>query len=397
MAEEEDNKINDNSNRLRTSKNVTLAVKLNGTNYPLWSRLMKIAVGSRRALRHITGIPPPPAPEDREYLEWEETDLIVFSWIIDNIETDIVVDFAHHQTTQALWESLTVTFESTADPYLIYDLDDKANRMIQGELSLETYWRHLHGMWIDIDRCSRRPIDCCDKGVGQFRNYTATKRLFKFLTGLNEKYDAIRRDILKESPFPSAEAANGWVKREATRLKIMPANPDHPAGATSGESSSGGVGAGFAARSQHPTPNPSSQRSGQPPQRSTAPHRRGGSKPDKSKLWCSHCGMNKHTWETCFKRIGFPELWDENQKAKAKIAIGVEKGSSGGHFEPPGAGSREATNARGRGMEGEATNGGSRRMEVGKIGEAAFARGGGAGGASGFGGYQDEEDNWAWH
>ena len=115
------------------SKNVTLAVKLNGNNYPLWQKLMRIVVVGRRALRHLTGISAPPEPEAKGYTEWEETDMIVFSWIIDNIETDIVVGFAHHQTTQTLWESLSVTFASTGDPHLLYDLEERASKIVQGE------------------------------------------------------------------------------------------------------------------------------------------------------------------------------------------------------------------------------------------------------------------------
>ena len=136
MSDDEEKKPNIDDSRLRMSKHVTLAVKLNGNNYPLWQKLMRIAIGGRRANRHITGIPAPPEPGGKGYTEWEETDMIVFSWIVDNIETDIVVDFAHHQTTQALWESLFVTFASTSDPYLLYDLEEKASKTLQGDQGL---------------------------------------------------------------------------------------------------------------------------------------------------------------------------------------------------------------------------------------------------------------------
>ena len=58
---------------------------------------------------------------------------------VSNIKTEIVVDFAHLQTAQALWESLQTTFEITADPYLLYDLEEKSGQIVQGEYGLETY------------------------------------------------------------------------------------------------------------------------------------------------------------------------------------------------------------------------------------------------------------------
>ena len=108
----------------KNSKNVTVAFKLNGRNYPLWSRLMKVKIGGRGAYSHTRK--DPPEQKSKGYDDWEENDLVVFSWIVDNIENDIIANFAHHQTSKTLWDSLAVMFENKADKYLIYDLEEKA-------------------------------------------------------------------------------------------------------------------------------------------------------------------------------------------------------------------------------------------------------------------------------
>ncbi|KAL1540475.1 hypothetical protein AAHA92_24827 [Salvia divinorum] len=380
------------ADKIRTSKNITIAFKLNDSNYPLWARLMKVSIGSREAYRHITGIPTPPEPEETGYIEWEEIDLIVFSWIVDNMETNIIADFAHHQTAKSLWDNLAVTFKSSADPYLVYDLEDKANKIIQGDLSLEAYWSHLQGLWIDIDRCQSKPIDCCDKGVAQYRKHSSKQKLFKFLTGLNEKYDGIRRDILKESIHPSVDAAYGWVKLEATRLKIMPPTSTSPPIAVGNDSSSG-VGFGFGAREYRPSQPPNKNQ--QTPSRFAAANRR-GNKPDKSKLWCTHCGMQKHTRDTCFQIVGYPDWWEEEKAAKGKVAIGVEGG--GRNPTGTGAGSQETSHIQERKPEtGGFQTGGGRRGDGGrgKMAEAMAASLWTDGGGNG--GYPDGEDHWTWH
>ncbi|XP_042056090.1 uncharacterized protein LOC121800627 [Salvia splendens] len=297
---EEETKHNPNqTTSLRNSKSITVAFKLNGRNYPLWSRLIKVKIGGCGAYVYIRN--EPPSPESKGFEEWEENDLIVFSWIVDNIEDDIISDFAHHQTSKALWDSLAVTYENKADKYLIYDLEEKVIAIRQGNLDLETYYRRIHGLWINIDRCQRQPVTCCDKGIDQYRVHSNEKRLVKFLTGLNQEYDSIRREILKEDPYPSVEAAYGWVKTDAARRRIMPptsAAPTVDADGNKADSSSGGIGHGLAAQSNRPP-----HRNG-PPQRpaaTTATGRPGNHRPDTSKLWCSHCGRQKHTWETCFK------------------------------------------------------------------------------------------------
>ncbi|XP_041999934.1 uncharacterized protein LOC121749430 [Salvia splendens] len=208
MSDTEDNNFDpEQPAKLKNSKNVTVAFKLNGKNYPLWSTLMKVKIGGRDDYSHIRK--EPPKPGSGGYDDWEEDDLVVFSWIVDNIENEIISDFAHHQTSKALWDSLAVTFENKADKYLIYDPEEKIIMIKQGNMDLETYYRRIHGLWINVDRCQKQPITCCDKGVNQYRTHSNEKRLFKFLAGLNLEYDSIKWDILKDDPYPSVEAAYG--------------------------------------------------------------------------------------------------------------------------------------------------------------------------------------------
>ena len=61
----------------------------------------------------------PPEPEEENYLEWEEIDLIIFSSTLSNMKTNIFAEFANNQSAKALWYSLVVTFESSADLYLL--------------------------------------------------------------------------------------------------------------------------------------------------------------------------------------------------------------------------------------------------------------------------------------
>lgn len=56
---------------------------------------------------------------------------------------------------------------------------------------------------------------------------------------------------------------------------------------------------------------------------------------DKSKMKCSHCGMTKHTKETCFKLVGYPEWWEDNHKppkenrGRATVAMAAPGASAG--------------------------------------------------------------------
>lgn len=160
----------------------------------------------------------------------------------------------------------------------------------------------------------------------------------------------------------------------------MPPSPLNPTadGHGNADSSSGGIGHGFVVQGQRQP-----QRSGTP--RSTATHRPGNKPTDKSKLWCSHCGMQKHTRETCFQLLGYPEWWEERQTAKAKMVVGIPTGNEAANSRQPptGGGNRETANGRGRQGSAAPEVSGGGGSGGGVVGAGHFAertdqRGGGA-------------------
>lgn len=85
---------------------------------------------------------------------------------------------------------------------------------------------------------------------------------------------------------------------------------------------------------------------------------------DKEKLRCTHCGGNKHTKDTCFQLVGYPEWWNENRHRQRnsngvgtptatptrEVAAFIHGGTSG-EGQNSGEEAREVNSA--RGMEGE--------------------------------------------
>ena len=61
MSDTEDTKHDlEQPTKVKSNKNVTVAFKLDGKNYPLWLRLMKVKIGGRGAYSHIRNEPPVP-------------------------------------------------------------------------------------------------------------------------------------------------------------------------------------------------------------------------------------------------------------------------------------------------------------------------------------------------
>ncbi|XP_042006197.1 uncharacterized protein LOC121754977 [Salvia splendens] len=208
------------------------------------------------------------------------------------------------------------------------------------------------------------------------------QRLYQLLVALNDRYEGIKKEILRLEPLPSVEVAYRILRREDTRANILKTGDT---GATQG------VAAGLIAR--QPWMNQSTHQN--------PPHRSGGTgggnwsrktKEEKLKLTCTHCEKKKHSRDTCFELHGYPDWWEE-RKSKPPIrgGRGIVVVASGGR-EPTATvgGNAEAATSRGNKTE-EITLGtvsfthGGNGMEAAEIEEGAER------------GYQDKENYWTWH
>nr|GEW89550.1 hypothetical protein [Tanacetum cinerariifolium] len=150
----------------KLSDNLQISIKLNSQNYALWTRMIRVAIGgkSKILLNHLTKTPPEQLTTEK-YEAWEQEDLIVFSWLIQNIEPNIADKLTEYPTAKALWDTLVVTYSSGKD-------------------KLQTF--NLH-----------------------------------FLNGLDQKFEPIKREILWVDLLPTAEAAYAMVRKEAAHQIIL--------------------------------------------------------------------------------------------------------------------------------------------------------------------------------
>ncbi|XP_042028907.1 uncharacterized protein LOC121775891 [Salvia splendens] len=214
------------------------------------------------------------------------------------------------------------------------------------------------------------------------------QRLFQLLVALNNKYESIKKEILRTEPLPSAEAAYAILRREDARSNVLQTE----------NSGAQGVGAGLAVTHQWQNHRPH-------PQRNVGGSNGGGwhkrTDEDKSKLTCSHCGKKKHTRESCFEIHGYPEWWQERKTKPPPISL-----RNSGHAAAA-VGKGESAASIGSNMGVASNRCGNSGMEAAPSGVATVAKGGGGVAQSdvgekemeapNLGGYQDRGNYWTWH
>ncbi|XP_076919097.1 uncharacterized protein LOC143579772 [Bidens hawaiensis] len=204
-----------NTQKQSLSDSLKISLKLNSQNYDLWARMIRVAIEgkSKKLLNHLSGCPAPPEPSDEKYEQWEQDDLVVVSWLIQNIEPALASNLTEFPTAKALWDALVVTYSSGNDKLQTFDLHVKENGIKQNGSPLEDFWIVMQGVWGEIERRDPNPMTC-STDITTYNKIRLEQKLFQFLNALDRQYDAVKREILRWDPLPSAEGAYAAIRKE---------------------------------------------------------------------------------------------------------------------------------------------------------------------------------------
>ncbi|GKD49929.1 hypothetical protein Tco_1278905 [Tanacetum coccineum] len=209
--------------------------------------MIRVAIGgkSKALLSHLTSNPPDQKSED--YKQWEQEDLIVFSWLIQNIEPILAGNLTEYPTAKTLWDALVVTYSSGRDKLQTFNLHVKANDIKQNDSSLEEFWITLQGIWGEIDRIGLNLMKC-PEDIKTYSKIRSEQKIFQFLNVLDRKYESIKREILRLDPLPTAKAAYATVRKEAAHQIILGATNHDMQGIAAGLVATNAEGLGLAAK-----------------------------------------------------------------------------------------------------------------------------------------------------
>ncbi|XP_024031772.1 uncharacterized protein LOC112094608 [Morus notabilis] len=213
--------------------------KLNGHNYLQWSQSVMMFISGKGRDDYLTGAVAPPDKSDTSYKLWRSENNMVMSWLISSMTTEIGGNFLLYSTARDIWEAARETYSSS------------------------------------------------ENTLNYFRQIVETKRVFKFLMGLNKSLDEVRGRILATKPFPSLREAFSEVRREESQRKVMLGQ----SGALSTPEGSALVAHGLL---------PSQEDASIQAHVARGPLQHlNDNKPRRGRPWCDHCRKPGHTKDTC--------------------------------------------------------------------------------------------------
>ncbi|WZZ70851.1 hypothetical protein YC2023_082221 [Brassica napus] len=201
------------------SKALSVAVTLRGgTNYLLWSRLVKAAVGSKGLWSHISdGAPKPVAKEgeggqelmvvDQE--KWDQDDLKVLTVLHGSLEASILEAYSYCETPKDLWDTLQKVYVNISNLSRVFELKRSINTLVQEEVKFTKHLGKFRALWSELEML--RP-NTTDQDVLMERR--EQDQVFGLLLTLNPVYNDLIKHILRSPKLPSLEDVCEQIQRE---------------------------------------------------------------------------------------------------------------------------------------------------------------------------------------
>ena len=216
-----------------TSEPVALpvSIKLDGSNYGLWSQVVEMYISDKDKLGYINGELTSPSPTDPSFCKWCTNNAIVKRWLINSMDPTLIGNFIWFPTAKQVWDSATTTYFDGGDTSQVYDLRRHVSRLRQVGGSLEKYYTDLQRIWHEIDFRCPNPMEC-PTDIQRYNSLLQEDRVYVFLDGLDDKLDNIRGDVPQLHPFPTIKQAYAHVRREVLCQVVMnPGDHEPPPGA----------------------------------------------------------------------------------------------------------------------------------------------------------------------
>ncbi|XP_056690655.1 uncharacterized protein [Spinacia oleracea] len=295
--------------------NVITPIKLRGSkNYDEWAKSIRRALISKRKFGFIDGTITEPTSNPDRLADWIAVHSMLVSWITHTIEEGLRSTVGDYDDAAELWLHLKKRF-CVISGTRICQLKTKLGDCKQGKgESITDYYGRLSTLWTEIVQYARTPKCSCGSCKCNIVGHVATIQqedyLHHFLIGLDTPYEAIRAQLLAQTPLPGVdEAYQTVINTERMREEN-----------TSGRENVVAFKVDVRGKNRYE---------------------------DNSNKLCNHCNRVGHDEEGCYQLIGFPEWWPIDRRGGTGAGRAGSRGGRGGW------------SGRGRGVSGASSSSGA--------------------------------------
>ncbi|KAG8642932.1 hypothetical protein MANES_12G143950v8 [Manihot esculenta] len=235
-----------------------------GFTFRTWNRAVRIAFGAKMKLGFVEGIVSAPSKKSKDYEQWKRCDFMVTSWILNSISKELVDGFVYTASGRDLWLEISKRF-GECNGLMVHELHRKISPIAQENASVS-------------DKLgSMETLPACTCGASRaIAKITNRNKFMQFLMGLNEVFGSVRDQNLRMDPLPT-EVLKA-INDNSKSLVLL--------------------------------------------SRSHSRNQTRFRKLDTKKAHCTHCNMDGHTREGCFKLIGYPDWFKSKNRTETHLVRG---------------------------------------------------------------------------
>nr|KYP51705.1 hypothetical protein KK1_026473 [Cajanus cajan] len=266
---------------------------LNGSNYHVWARSMRCALGAKNKFEFVDGSIPIPSTFDPSYKSWNRCNMIIHSWIVNSVVKSIGQSIIFLENVVDVWNDLKERF-SQGDLIRISELQQEIYGIKQGSLFVTEFYSELKILWEELETympipCCACPVKCTCVAMRNARQFHTLNHFIRFLTGLNENFSVVKSQILLMDLVPSMNQIFYMVIQHERQGNFIVNDESKALINAIDYKRSQGRGKGFA------------QNSG-------------------PKKICTYYGKTGHTIETCYRKHGFPPHFQKGNSSMVNNA-----------------------------------------------------------------------------
>ncbi|KAL0641511.1 hypothetical protein Bca4012_102648 [Brassica carinata] len=140
--------------------NMKVAVCFKGTNYLVWSRMVRTTVGSKGLWKHIT---PGEAPKlitqgetegeasSKAEEKWHQEDMLVMSVLHASLEPAILDAYSYCESAKELWDTLKKVYGNTSNLSRVFEVKQAINNLVQEDMEFTKHLGRFRTLWSELE------------------------------------------------------------------------------------------------------------------------------------------------------------------------------------------------------------------------------------------------------
>ncbi|XP_078160139.1 uncharacterized protein LOC144555617 [Carex rostrata] len=207
---------------------ITTITLTGNKDYIPWSRSIQIALSGRGKLGFIDGTIKKPKPakqnepneeEKAKIAEWQTTDHLVMSMLINTMEPQIARLCMLLSSSKAVWDKVKRLYGQQQNFAHIFNLKQELSQIKQGSKSSSQYGTEVLTRWEELQIYLPPTAD-----PEEIQKRAEQDLIYTYLGGLDSSYEAIKSQILSSPELPSIDSVMATIEREETRRSNMNAH-----------------------------------------------------------------------------------------------------------------------------------------------------------------------------